>query len=182
MKNVALASRYASALISIATELDLLEKVRSEIKEIGIAYRGSDVLWSFLKHPLVSKEDKKKVINELLHNRVCEETRNFLLVLVDKGRLELLPEIAIVFEKLADLFGGICRVKVKTYLPISEKQEKALHEKMRRVFGKKVLLEIEQDSSIMGGLAIFIGDKVIDGSVKYRLKKLREKLLTTKVF
>jgi F-type H+-transporting ATPase subunit delta len=129
----------------------------------------------FLTSPVVAAEKKRAVLYELLPG-VSPEVERFLAILAHRDRLELVPEIALVFRRLLNEYRGIAVAHVTTAVPIDERQKAVIASRLSRRLGKTVVLETRVDVSILGGVVAQIGDNVIDGSVRGRLERLRRSL------
>ena len=172
-----LAKRYASALLVVADKAGVVENVEAQLLALKDVYsRDADMRMVFM-HPSISKQQKKDIIGKLFGSKFEQVLVIFLELLVDKNRLRFLPHIADAFDRLADVSKGVVRVDVKTFAPMSENQRGTLYEKLNKMIGKKIAVDIKQDRSLKGGMVIRIGDGILDGSVVSRLKRLREHLL-----
>ena len=96
-------------------------------------------------------------------------------LLIDKNRQDLLPDIADTFDALSDASRGVVRIQVRSWRPLTEAQRAGLQVKMQRIAERKVILEEKVDPATKGGLLCYAGDRVIDGSVAFRLKSIGEK-------
>jgi F-type H+-transporting ATPase subunit delta len=106
---------------------------------------------------------------------------NFLLLLVDKRREAALPAIIAEYRNLANEARNIAEAEVITAMPLTDAEHKALAVKLSAVTGKNMVLKTQLDTSILGGVIVKIGDKLIDGSVARQLRMLKATLLTTEV-
>jgi F-type H+-transporting ATPase subunit delta len=129
----------------------------------------------FLTSPVEAADKKQAVLHELLPG-VSPEVERFLAILAHRDRLELVPEIAVVFQRLLNEYRGIAVAQVTTAIPIDERQKTVIASRLSRRLGKTVVLETRVDPSILGGVVAQIGDNVIDGSVRGRLERLRRTL------
>jgi F-type H+-transporting ATPase subunit delta len=129
----------------------------------------------FLTSPVEPADKKRAVLRELLPG-VSPEVQRFLAILAHRDRLDLVPEIATVFERLVNEHKGIAVAQVTTAVPIDERQKTQIASKLARRLGKTIVLETRVDPSILGGVVAQVGDDVIDGSVRGRLERLRRRL------
>jgi len=171
-----LGSRYARALIDLAKP-DAIEKVRQDLQTILEIYIADLDFARILKHPLISENNKKEILGRFLRGKVEPLLIRFIETLIAKKRINLLPTIAEIYGLLADESLGIIRAKVKTPFSLPPAQQEIIRQKLTALTKQQVIINIEINPSLLGGLAIQIGDRVIDGSVQGRLKDLREKLL-----
>ncbi len=171
-----LAKRYARALLSLSDRAGATEAIEAEILGLKAFWQGTPKVRSVLLHPKVSRPEKAALLDKALEGRVHPLVRELLHLLVEKGRLSYLPEIADQFDQLADESHGVVRVQVASFLPLTTAQQEALSARMSARTGKKVDLRYREDRSLKGGMAVRLGDQVMDGSVATRLKRLKEEL------
>lgn len=171
-----LAKRYATALLAVSDKEGTTEETESTLLALRDAYRQGPMLRSVLLQPKLSRTERKRLLRKPFEARSSKSFLQFLDLLVDKNRVELIPEIADMFDRLADASKGVVRVGVKSFLPLSEKEKATLQQKLVKLTGKKVVLEAETDATLKGGMLIRIGDTVVDGTVAQRLKALGERL------
>jgi F-type H+-transporting ATPase subunit delta len=101
---------------------------------------------------------------------------SFLNLLVEKSRIQHLPEIADYYHRLIDEYSGISRAKVKAAVKLRAAEIDEIATALEKKMGKKIVVEFEQDDSLLGGVFAQIGDFVLDGSVKRQLINFKESL------
>lgn len=175
-----LARRYAAALLAVADRQNIVEEVESQLLALKEAFLKDAALRATLGQPRVPRALKKRVLRKPFEGRTHPAFLQFLEILVEKGRVDLLPEIADAFDRLADSSRGVVRVKVRTFAPLTEVHQSTLLARLGRITGKKVAIDAEIDRATRGGMSVTIGDTVIDGTVLYRMKVLRERLFETR--
>jgi len=173
------ARRYATALLELAQERNELDDILEDIKFIDNTLEGSRELVLFLKSPIIKYDDKINVLNELFSSEVKEATKLFMNLLVKKERVNLLDQITKAFIEKYKQLAGIITVEVYVAHELSDEQREALHNQLEEKTQKKVDMNITQDESLRGGMAVRIDDTVIDGTVKHKLEELEESLLAT---
>jgi F-type H+-transporting ATPase subunit delta len=94
---------------------------------------------------------------------------------VDKNRQHIIPDVADMFDRLADASKGIMKVTVKSWRPLSDAQRASLQSKLEKLSGKKIAIDARVDPAVKGGMLVMFGDTVIDGTVAHRLKEIGEK-------
>ena len=99
-----------------------------------------------------------------------------MLLLVRRGRIELLPEVAAQLRRLYDQRQGIVKATVTSAAPLTEAETIALRERLAGMTGGRVDLSVQVDPAILGGVMVRLGDRLIDGSVRGRLERLRTRL------
>ena len=166
-----LAGRYASAVFQAAAAKGEDQKVAADL---GTARDLLIDATAALRHPRVSIADKKKLLHAQLDGKVGATTLRFLELLVEKKRYELFAMIAAVYGRLAADKRGIAKAHVRTAAPLSADAQKTLAARLKIFAGKDIELEIKEDPELIGGVAVKIGDWVLDSSLRGQLRRLRE--------
>ena len=168
------ARRYAKALVQSALEQDILDDVEKDIRFISNTLEDSRDLVVFLKSPIIKKEYKQEVLSKIFDEHVSNETTSLLKLLSEKNREELLGDICVGFIDLYNQHKGIIQVDVTTAFEMDKAQRDNLHKALATSTGKKVKMHLIVDSEIIGGVIVRIDDTVLDGSVKYKIRKLKK--------
>ncbi len=175
----AIARRYAGALADIAMEQGAAVLVKKNLAEFAEVITTSTDLANFLSSPSVPRGNKQAVIEKLAAQMSAGKIfRNFLLVLSDKRRTALLPEIAEAFDAFLLERMGIAEAQVTSAAELTESQKTELDRAMQRLTGKKVEARYNVDRALLGGAVVRIGSTVYDGSVREQLDRLRDRLTT----
>ena len=177
MSTTALARRYAGALFDVARKSNAIDKIESDLGLLTYSLKTMPRLSEALTHPLVPAERKKKIVGEVFESAIDTITIDFVGLLIDKRRPEILDEIEIEYISLANDFRGVTPALVTSAVTLSADERELLNKKLEGFTGKKVELTLEVDPSIIGGLVVRIGDTIIDGSVNGYLASLKVKLL-----
>lgn len=177
----AIATRYAQALVDVVTGAGPAavgpEKTKAELEAFAATFKGSLELRNVLLSPAVPPVKKKVIITEIgARLGISPTTRNFLFVLADHRRLELLEEMKAAFEALLDERLGIVRAGVACAQPIDAAQQSQLAAQLGRLTGKQVRLDCQVDPALLGGLVARIGSTIYDGSVRGQLQALERRL------
>lgn len=167
---------YAGAFFDIAQEIGKEEEYFEELKELDKIFSLHGDLMTFLKSPVFSKEEKKKLLAEIFSGKVSEYAMNFLKVLVDKGRIGLFAEIASTYKTMLYRKKNMEEVTAITAVAMTQEMKDALTQKLNTSLGKDVILQNKVDPSILGGVVLKIGNEQIDGSVKNRLETIKKEL------
>jgi F-type H+-transporting ATPase subunit delta len=174
-------STYAGALFEAARERGELEEVLSDLGEFVAALHDSEELRLFYYGGQVPERQKRRAIDGLTEG-MRTSTTNFLKVLVDSGREEILEEVLGLYEQLVKEHLGRIEVAVTTAVELSREQLDRLKERLEGMLeGKEVILETNVDPELIGGVVFRFGGRMMDGSIRGRLESLREGMLERSV-
>jgi F-type H+-transporting ATPase subunit delta len=171
------ARRYAEAVFELAKEEDRLDGWDRDLAHMARAFtNGDEALW--LQNPEIPLTDKEALLDELLAD-TSEEARNLAKLLAGRGRGYLAPQILAAYRRDVEQERGIAHAQVTTAVPLSAQEQTAIHDRLVRVTGQQVTMELDVDPTIIGGIIVRIGDKLIDGSARARLIELKHRLAGT---
>jgi len=169
------ARRYAQAVFNIALEREELDRWQSDLRRM--ASLGEDAAFiALLESPKLHFEDKTRLLSERLGD-INPLALNLAYLLVTRGRLAMVGDIADEYQRLLDSYRGIERAEVITAILLDDEDKLRLAEYLGAVVGKKVVLKPEVDSSLIGGFIARIGGKLIDGSSRSKLDALKRELV-----
>ncbi len=175
---VQIAQVYARALYDAAEKAGQLAVVIEEYEAlVRDVLEKNATIERMLSSSIIGRGDKAATIRRAFEGRVSVIFLNFLLVLSDHVRLELMRP---VLDQLLAIRGqrlGLVPVQVQSAVPLDAGQEKALRDRLAAVVTGQPVIHSDVDPAILGGLVIRVGDTVFDGSVRTQLKRLREQLL-----
>jgi F-type H+-transporting ATPase subunit delta len=166
---------YARALYEAANERNRLAPVREELGEFIAAQAQVPELRALLRNPQLDRRAKAAALEQLLGGAE-ELVRNFLLLLVDKGRAGEIEEIAREFERLAAKQEGILDVELTTAVELSDDEAGQVIEQIEQASGRKVEAMRSVDPDLIGGIVLQAGSLRLDASVRGRLDRLRHEL------
>jgi F-type H+-transporting ATPase subunit delta len=169
-----IAERYAQAYFDVALADKAVEKRRQALAT-AVERLGVDQVQAVMANPKVEAAAKVAVADALLE-RVDDTARNLVRLLVERGRLNALARILEAFDRLSDARSGRVRAEVVSAVPLSAEQQRRIAAELARKLGGDVQTTVRQDPAVIGGLVIRIGDRVIDGSVRTRLRELQAAL------
>ena len=173
------ARRYARALLDIGLASQSSDAIGKELERVAELLSGSKELATTLENPIFPLSKRKGVVEELARRLALSRTvRNFLLLLLDRGRIAALPAIAREHRILVDQAMGRVRVTVTTAQPLDAAAEQRLKATLERQTGKAVIVDKREDPALIGGVVTQIGDVVYDGSIRTYLANLRRELLS----
>lgn len=175
MKSASL--QYANALADIAIAQGATEPAAKQLGDFGALYAQSAELRVFLASPAVEREAKHEVVDKFVARLGASKIiRNFLLVIIDHRRTQLLPEIIGTFQQVIRQRQGIAEAEIRSAVDLSAKQKKELATTLARLTGKKIETKYSLDPTLLGGAVVRIGDTVYDGSLRSRLNEMRARL------
>lgn len=174
-------STYAGALFEAARERDELEEVRDDLGEFVSALHESEELRLFYYGGQVPERQKRRALDGLTEG-MKTSTTNFLKVLVDNGREEILEVVLRRYEEILKEHLGRIEVEVTTAVELSGESERRLRERLGNLLeGREVILETNVDQDLIGGAVFRFGGRMMDGSIRGRLESLREGMLERSV-
>ena len=169
-----LAGKYATSLFMAAQRTDKLPICQKELAQIATELKKHE-FW--LQNPTLSIEQKHTGLKKRLPTALIDINVRFFSLLAENGRLHMWPEIYKQFQTLMDAHRGIVTAHVKSFLPLSLAEKNTIEKQVKALFGeKKLIIEVETDASLLGGMVVRVEDRVIDMSVANQLKTL-DKLL-----
>lgn len=171
-----IARPYAQALYRIAQAKgpDAWATIIAELASISL---HKDIQ-ALIQHP---KCDKQKIIDlilTLVSSPIDADVKRFVNLLIENGRLSLMPEIALQFTALRDSAQSVGEAEISTPFPIEQEQLTSLLSALEKKFGKTLRPKITVDRNLIGGIRVQVGDEVLDTSVRARLAQLQATLLT----
>ena len=174
-------STYAEALFEAAREREELEDVLGELRELVEALQESEELRLFFYGGQIPEREKRRAIDALTEEMALS-TRNFLKILSDNGREEILEEVLVRYEELVKEHLGKIEVEVTTAVELSEEELERVRERLGKMLeGREVILHTSVDPNILGGAVFRFGGRMVDGSVRGQLMSLREEMLERSV-
>jgi F-type H+-transporting ATPase subunit delta len=174
-------STYAEALFEAARERNELEEVLSDLGEFAEALHESEELRLFFYGGQIPERQKRRALEGLTEG-MKGSTTNFLKVLVDNGREEILEEALARYEELVKEHLGRIEVEVTTAIELSDEQLDRLKDRLGSVLeGREIILEASVTPDLLGGAVFRFGGRLMDGSIRGRLESLREGMLERSV-
>jgi F-type H+-transporting ATPase subunit delta len=170
------ARRYARAVFEIALEKKDLDRWQTDLEQMAALGENAAFL-ALIENPKLSFEKKEKILAKLLGG-VNPLARNLVYLLVSRGRLAMIGEVAEEYHRLLDGYRGIEHAEVVTAVPLDAADKKRLEEHLGKVMGKKIVLEASVDPGLVGGMIARVGGKLLDGSTQSRLLTLKRELTT----
>lgn len=177
MKNLAIARRYAKALLLIGKEDGQAETYREELAGFAALVGSERTLEQAITNPLYNASDRRKVLDAILGKlKLSKVMASFLMLLFDKGRIGFLDSINDFYQKLADELKGVARASLVSATELTTETVEKIRAALSKKTGQDVILEVEHDPALIGGIVTRIGDLVLDGSIRTQLLNMRETL------
>lgn len=168
---------YGDALFEEALEKQELDVLFGEVKELKLIWQQNPELAELLDNPKIVKEEKIGIIKNIFAGRVLDDLMGFLAVIVDKGRQKDIPAICEYFISAVKEYKNIGVAHVTSAVELKEEQKAQL---VRKLLETTRYVEFEMDyhvdPSLIGGMVIRIGDRVVDSSIKTQIYELRRSL------
>lgn len=177
MLNLQLANKYAKAIFEVAQDDGKINEYGTELKTVASEIDAHKELSSFLVNPQIQPKAKKDLCAKLFQEEISISVYNFLMLLIDKRREVLLQEIVREYQTLSNAAQNIIHAEVTVASALNEKQQAKLIEKLEESTGKKVVVRTKIDQSIIGGVVVQIGDRLIDGSIVRQMQSLQKQLM-----
>ncbi|MEN6620149.1 MAG: ATP synthase F1 subunit delta, partial [Smithella sp.] len=172
-----ISKRYARAFFDIAVEEKKIEGYYDELVKFSSVVSQDRSLRVFLANPVFEQRVKKNVVEKIIGKlQLSPMTINFLKLLADKKRIEVLPDIATCYRQMMDEVLKRVRVNVKTAFPLSEEMQTYIKNGLEKMTGRQVEINLEKDPALLGGIVIGVGDTLYDGSIKNQLNNMRNLL------
>jgi len=165
-----IARPYAEALFRVAKSGNLA--AWSDLVSEMAAVAALPDVKSFASNPKLSDKQVSETFLSLLKSNVSPEAKNFVGMLVENGRLTLLPEIGAQFHALKNAAEGAADAEITSAFALSDAQVKDLVATLEKKFGRKLNPTVNVDNSLIGGVRVTVGDEVLDTSVRAKLQKM----------
>jgi len=177
----AVARVYARSLFELAREAggpDKVAEISEELESICELARSDRGFREFMASPIIEPKRRAEALRRVFGNRVTDLSLRFLLVLNDKRRLGHLESINAAFDRLVQESQGRVEVDVFTAAPLGGEQLGFVRDRIREAIGRDPVLHTYTDATMIGGLRLRIGDRMIDGSVSSRLRRMKNQILS----
>jgi F-type H+-transporting ATPase subunit delta len=168
------ARRYAEAAFELARETGGIESWQRDLDALAEALREPE-LRGLVEHPAVPYADKERVLRRVVTG-VGEQPLALVLLMVRRGRPGAIDAMVTRFRELVRQHRGVALAEVRTALPLDDGQRRDLVTRLRALTGEQIEINEVVDESLIGGIAVRIGDRLYDASVRNRLERLRARL------
>jgi F-type H+-transporting ATPase subunit delta len=172
--NSGVAGRYATALFELALEEEALDKVANDLNRFNQALDAFEDLTRLVKSPVFTAEEQRRALAAILDKIEIEGlTKNFLLLVAKNRRLFATPDMIRAFRAMLARHRGEMSASVVAASKLTEAQMTALKQALKAALGKEVMLEERVDPTLLGGLVVKVGSRMIDSSLRSRLNTLK---------
>ncbi|HHT9105390.1 MAG TPA: ATP synthase F1 subunit delta [Candidatus Wujingus californicus] len=178
MLDKSVAITFISALVEVASKKGMFEQIEKDLELVSDVITRHAKLKTVLFHPSIARNEKKNLIKKVFGASVSELMKNFLYILVDRRKEEILELVPEVYKEVLHEKKGVVKARVQTAVPLSGERFNEVEKRLNKLIGKNVELEIVHNPEILGGMIIQVGNTMIDGSVVSRLKNLKTRLLS----
>ncbi len=173
-KTSGIAGRYAGAFFELCLDRGEVERINTDLISFNECIRQSMDLRDFIRSPVYSADDQLKVITEIAKKAGFSElVSNFLCVVASNNRLFIIEAIITSWQAMLAAYRGETKAEVSSAAPLLDAQKNALEASLREALGSKVQIEESVDPSLLGGLVIRVGSKMIDSSLRTKLERLQ---------
>jgi F-type H+-transporting ATPase subunit delta len=174
-----IAAPYARALFDFSVEKNIMHQITADFQNLDIFLNETVELTEYFNNPIVSKEAKREVLTKTLKSQINTETFKFLMILINRDRINLLTSVIARYLELVYQTASIKMIEVSTAFAFTNLQKNTLIKKLKELTNaREIRLVITVDPSLIGGFLIKTESKVIDFSIKNQLQKLAKHLDT----
>jgi len=172
-----IAAPYARALYDFSNDQNIMHQVTADFQNLEVFLNKNPNLLQYLNNPLISLEAKREVLTKTLKSQLNQETFKFLIVLVNRNRINLLQAIITIYLNLVYTLASIKMIEVSSAFAFTNRQKNTLIKKLKQITkAREIRLAITVDSSLIGGFLIKTDSKVIDFTIKNQLQELAKHL------
>jgi F-type H+-transporting ATPase subunit delta len=181
MAELSVVRRYARALFDTAQRSGTVEQVQDDLKAVDEVLRSAPRLQRALRAPVIQASRKNELLEHAFGARIGPLTLRFLKLAVQRRREDILSDVYLEFQRLANQARGIQPVDVVAAVPLTDAERDQLAASLHQRTGKQIVLQVSIDPSLVGGMILRMGDTILDGSIRTRLEQLRTRLLAGRV-
>lgn len=180
MQTLDLVDRYAKSVFELAEDKGGEEALQSELASLVGILKAKPQFLNLFQNPLLSREEKNALIEGISPEKSSLVER-FLMLLVEKSRVNLLPDITERLQELIDEEKGVEKATVITARPLDPALRPGIEKTLARLTGKKITIQTETDAKLLGGIQIHIKNRLIDATIRRKLADLGMQLRQAKV-
>lgn len=173
--------RYGTAIYELAVENNNIKEVEEEIKTVLTILEEEKDLVEVLNHPKVVIDEKIKIVENIFKGKISDELLGLIIVTVNKSRQNFLSDIFKYCLSRIDEHNGIISAYISSAVELNTVQKDSIKNKLEKLTNKSVNMNYSVDESLIGGLVIRIGDRIVDNSVKEKIRNLSKELYSVEV-
>lgn len=168
---------YGDALFELAIEKDTLDALLTEVETVLDILKENEEFVSLMCHPEIDQEEKSKILKTVFDGRVSEDLMGLLMTVEEKGRFKEIEDVFAYFIARAQEHKGIGTAHVASAVALNESEKKALEDKLLETTSyHSFVMDYQVDPSLIGGMRIRIGDRVVDSSIRTKLDSMANTL------
>lgn len=169
-------------MFELAVEENKVDELLGEIEQLQKILKENEEFGKLMTHPKIIKEEKLQVAENVFKGRISDELLGFLTIIIFKDRYQEIDEILEYFLTEVKKYKGIGVATVTTAVPLKEEQCKKIERRLLDTTDYKSMeMHYRQDASLIGGMVIRIGDRVVDSSISTKLNELQKELLKVQI-
>jgi F-type H+-transporting ATPase subunit delta len=174
-----LSLRYAHAFASVATACHLdTAAAEQQLRDFSGTFAGSRELREVLMNPSIAREQKLKVLDAIAGRiGMFPQVRNFVAVIMEHQRLNLLDEILAEYHAVADEQSNTAEAEITSAKPLNDQDRAELEAQVSKLAGGRIRTTYRQDATLLGGAVVRLGSTVYDGSIRTQLQQLKQRLV-----
>jgi F-type H+-transporting ATPase subunit delta len=171
-----IAKRYGNALYELALETNKVDEIKTQLLSVKDILTNEKEFFDILSHPKIVVEEKIKIIEEAFNGKVNDEILGLMVLTIKKGRQKELTNIISYCIERIDEYNGILKAYITSPDALKASQKADIKARLETVTGKKVETNYSVDNSLIGGLIIRIGDRIVDNSIKGKMAVLSKQM------
>jgi F-type H+-transporting ATPase subunit delta len=177
LSNSAISIRYARALLRLAEENKQVDQFGAELSTMAELLEREDLLRLLLDSPTFSLQKKAAILHDVAEVlELNDSMRSFFGLLLEKGRISYVKQIDLNYRQFADELSGVIRANIRSANKLTKERVDTIRKGLEQQTGKTVVLNVEKDAALIGGLQAEMGGKLFDGSVRTQLKRMADTL------
>lgn len=164
---------YAQALFALANEEGKVKEITASLDAVSEIFKENPEYLDFLSSPNIDKSERIKAIEDAFSGKIDEYVLYFLSLFCEKGHIRQYEECVAEYKNLCDIANKISVAEVVSAVELTENEKSALKKKLESVCGNFVTLNCSVDKELIGGVIVKVDGKVMDGSVRHKLRELK---------
>lgn len=171
-----IAKRYGTALYELAVETNQVVFFKEQLQWMKQVFHDEKDFTNLLNHPKVIADDKIAMVENVFEGKISKEILGLLVVSINKGRASNLLDIIDYCINEINNFEGNAKAYVTSSTSLSDKQVEDIKKRLEETTNKKIILKLNVDESLIGGLIIRIGDRIVDNSIRGKIEAISKEL------